>query len=140
MSLMALEIAVPWLVVSLFTILGAWLGFQLVHQNGRLLSHLEGLEQRLAALAARPQEVPAPAQPAPRGPPPAADAARQNAAPPPQQAVAPQAPQGLPLGTPAPAFALPDLRGQRRSLADFRGQKLLLLFFNPGCGFCTRMA
>src|SRR5262249_46529434 len=27
-----------------------------------------------------------------------------------------------------------------RRLADFRGKKLLLLFFNPRCGFCTRMA
>jgi peroxiredoxin len=32
------------------------------------------------------------------------------------------------------------LGGALRSLADFRGRKLLLLFFNPGCGFCTRMA
>jgi peroxiredoxin len=31
------------------------------------------------------------------------------------------------------------LSGERRSLAEFRGKKLLLIFFNPRCGFCTRM-
>jgi peroxiredoxin len=41
---------------------------------------------------------------------------------------------------PAPAFELPDLNGRRRKLADFRGKNLLLIFFNPRCGFCTRMA
>jgi peroxiredoxin len=35
---------------------------------------------------------------------------------------------------------LPDLTGGRRSLADFRGSRLLLIFVNPACGFCTRMA
>src|SRR5262249_35558488 len=57
----------------------------------------------------------------------------------PRPPVAPS-PEGLPLGSPAPAFELPDLFGERRSLAEFRGQRLLLIFFNPRCGFCTRMA
>ena len=47
---------------------------------------------------------------------------------------------GLPLGTAAPDFELPDLTGVRHKLSDFRGQDLLLIFFNPNCGFCTRMA
>src|SRR5262249_55578647 len=55
-------------------------------------------------------------------------------------APAPREPEGLPLGADAPAFALPDLSGAQTSLAGFRGRKLLLLFFNPRCGFCTRMA
>src|SRR5207237_2967018 len=55
-------------------------------------------------------------------------------------APAPSSPQGLPVGSPAPAFELPDLAGGRKSLADFRGRKLLLIFFNPRCGFCARMA
>jgi len=110
--------------VGLFIVLGGWIGFQLVHQNGRLLARLETLEQRLAELVARAVPAPALAVPAPAPQPPAA-------APP---------PQGLPLGSPAPPFALPDLNGARKGLADFRGKKLLLLFFNPGCGFCTRMA
>jgi peroxiredoxin len=60
-------------------------------------------------------------------------------APVPQPAAAPPL-QGLPLGSPAPAFELPDLSGARKRLADFRARKLLLIFFNPRCGFCTRMA
>jgi peroxiredoxin len=53
---------------------------------------------------------------------------------------APDAPPGLPLGSAAPDFALPDLSGTRKALSDFRGKRLLLVFFNPRCGFCARMA
>src|SRR5437899_886966 len=48
-------------------------------------------------------------------------------------------PEGLPLGSEAPAFELPDLAGERKSLAQFRGQSVLLIFFNPDCGFCREM-
>lgn len=41
--------------------------------------------------------------------------------------------------TQAPDFSLPDLSGKTFSLAHFRGSKTLLLFWNPGCGFCQRM-
>jgi peroxiredoxin len=47
---------------------------------------------------------------------------------------------GLPLGTIAPDFELPDLIGVRRKLSEFRQQNVLLIFFNPQCGFCTKMA
>ena len=53
---------------------------------------------------------------------------------------APTPPPGLPIGSIAPAFDLPDLNGQRISLEQFRGQRLLLIFFNPDCGFCRQMA
>lgn len=46
---------------------------------------------------------------------------------------------GLPLGSSAPDFDLPGLVAERKTLADFRGQSLLLIFFNPGCGFCREM-
>lgn len=49
-------------------------------------------------------------------------------------------PEALPLGSEAPDFELPDLRGGPRKLADFRGRDVLLIFFNPQCGFCTKMA
>jgi len=39
----------------------------------------------------------------------------------------------------APDFSLPDLSGRTLSLANFWGSKTLLLFWNPGCGFCQRM-
>src|SRR5436309_11971929 len=48
-------------------------------------------------------------------------------------------PEGLPVGSEAPAFELPDLAGERKSLAQFRGQPVLLIFFNPDCGFCREM-
>jgi peroxiredoxin len=48
-------------------------------------------------------------------------------------------PNPLPVGTAAPAFDLPDLAGQRHTLADYRGSKWLLIFFNPQCGFCMQM-
>jgi peroxiredoxin len=47
---------------------------------------------------------------------------------------------GLPIGSAAPDFDLPDLTGKRHKLSDFREQNVLLLFFNPQCGFCTKMA
>jgi peroxiredoxin len=47
---------------------------------------------------------------------------------------------GLPPGTIAPDFELPDLNGVRRKLSDFREQNVLVIFFNPQCGFCTKMA
>jgi peroxiredoxin len=49
-------------------------------------------------------------------------------------------PAGLQIGSEALEFELPDLAGERRSLGQFRGQPLLLIFFNPACGFCREMA
>jgi peroxiredoxin len=89
---------------------GTWLGSQLVRQNGRILWRLESIDRRLARRAATKRRAPR------------------------------NAPGGLPLGSPAPDFELPDLTGARRKLSDFRGKNLLLVFFNPQCGFCTRMA
>src|SRR6266566_2050711 len=48
-------------------------------------------------------------------------------------------PEGLPLGSEAPSFELADLAGGRKSLAQFRGQPVLLVFFNPACGYCREM-
>ncbi|HXF63648.1 MAG TPA: TlpA disulfide reductase family protein [Caldilineaceae bacterium] len=51
------------------------------------------------------------------------------------------APKPLPApGEPAPPVRLPDLEGQPVDLSSFRGKPLLLIFWNPGCGFCRRMA
>jgi peroxiredoxin len=47
---------------------------------------------------------------------------------------------GLTVGTDAPDFELPDLTGVSRRLSEFRGRDVLLIFFNPKCGFCTKMA
>ena len=43
----------------------------------------------------------------------------------------------LEIGTKAPEFTLPDQNGEMRSLADYRGQKVVLYFYprdnTPGC-------
>jgi peroxiredoxin len=49
-------------------------------------------------------------------------------------------PSGLLIGSEAPPFDLPDLVGERKSLALFQGQPVLLVFFNPACGFCKDTA
>ncbi|MCC6942981.1 MAG: redoxin domain-containing protein, partial [Thermomicrobiales bacterium] len=72
-----------------------------------------------APAAARPAAPAAPARPAPaNGAPAAAPAARPGG------------------GADAPAVSLPDLAGNTVNLKDFRGQNTMLLFWNPGCGFC----
>ena len=48
-------------------------------------------------------------------------------------------PAALALGSPAPVVRLPDLSGNMVDLADHRGTRTLLLFWNPGCGFCKKM-
>jgi peroxiredoxin len=90
--------------------LGVWLGYQFVRQNGRILLRLESIEQLFGRRAEPP-----------------AGAKRREAG-------------GLPVGTAAPDFELPDLTGVRHKLSEFRGKDLLLIFFNPKCGFCTKMA
>jgi thiol-disulfide isomerase/thioredoxin len=49
--------------------------------------------------------------------------------------------RGLPVGSPAPRFTLPDLGGVMVTLDDLlAGQKpVLLLFTNPGCGPCAAL-
>jgi peroxiredoxin/uncharacterized membrane protein YphA (DoxX/SURF4 family) len=42
-------------------------------------------------------------------------------------------------GDPAPALRLPDLDGRIVDLGDMRGRETVLLFWNPGCGFCGQM-
>jgi peroxiredoxin len=43
------------------------------------------------------------------------------------------------IGDPALALRLPDLDGKIVDLAQFRGRPTLVLFWNPGCGFCAQM-
>ena len=42
-------------------------------------------------------------------------------------------------GEPVPALKLPDLDGETVDLASLRGRRRLVLFWNPGCGFCQKM-
>ncbi len=88
----------------------AWFCYQLLRQNGRILLRLESIEKQLGSRTG------------------------QRAAEPRREA------GGLPVGVAAPDFELPDLTGGRRKLSEFRGKDVLLVFFNPKCGFCTKMA
>jgi peroxiredoxin/uncharacterized membrane protein YphA (DoxX/SURF4 family) len=54
-------------------------------------------------------------------------------------AAAPTMPAAREIGEPAPEVKLADLEGTTVELKDFRGQQTLVLFWNPGCGFCQQM-
>lgn len=90
--------------------IGTWLVYQIARQNDRILLRLESIEKQIGLR----KET-------------RAGAKRPE-------------PSGLPVGTAAPDFELPDLTGARHKLSAFRGRDLLLIFFNPKCGFCTKMA
>ncbi len=55
----------------------------------------------------------------------------------------PQVPPARPtvpqLGDSAPSITLPDLDGNLVQLDTFLGTAILMLFWNPGCGFCQHM-
>jgi methylamine dehydrogenase accessory protein MauD len=66
----------------------------------------------------------------------------QKAAPPhltPADAEAQAPSKGLMVGTPAPQIELPDLNGAPVSLRNFRSEKVVVLFWDPECGFCREM-
>ena len=97
----------------------AWVVVNLISQNGRLLLRIESVEQALAAGGTGPAVAPA-----------AVPAFSPKAA-----------PLGLAVGTPAPAFSLPDLDGAMVSLDTLRagGTPVLLLFADPNCGPCNQV-
>jgi peroxiredoxin len=47
---------------------------------------------------------------------------------------------GLTAGTAAPAFSLPRIDGGTLSLADYQGRRVLLVFSDPDCAPCNRLA
>jgi peroxiredoxin len=48
-------------------------------------------------------------------------------------------PTGPKVGEPAPEIKLEDLESNTVELKDFKGEVTLVLFWNPGCGFCQQM-
>jgi peroxiredoxin len=54
-------------------------------------------------------------------------------------AAAPTVPAAQKVGEEAPEVKLPDLEGNTVELANFKGEETLVLFWNPGCGFCQQM-
>lgn len=114
MSLVLAVLILIWAVMAV----GCWLGYLLVRQSGRILLRLDALEERLGPRPSPSRTIdPALALPM-----------TANSA------------TGLPLGQPAPAFTLPDLNGEQVSLEQFRGRRILLISWDPGCGFCRQMA
>ena len=88
-----------------------WFLVQLFQQHGRLLVRLDALERQLSTSG---------------------------------MAIAPvQVPRtaGLPVGSPAPGFHLPDLDGKLLTLDVLRAAKkpVMLIFVDPGCGPCTAL-
>ena len=49
-------------------------------------------------------------------------------------------PAELEIGTLVQDFQAPDLSGKNVSLSDFRGRRVLLIYWNPQCGFCDMLA
>jgi thiol-disulfide isomerase/thioredoxin len=49
-------------------------------------------------------------------------------------------PEPLEIGAELDDFTLPDLNGDARSLSEFRGRRVLLVNWSPGCGFCVQIA
>lgn len=96
----------------LLILISIWVGFyQIVKQQGRILLRLDALERN----------------------PPASDDGGAAAS---EYARS----EGLPLGSIFPDFELPDLSGSTRALAEFNGQRLLLIHWSFDCGFCEAIA
>src|SRR5687768_16926148 len=92
--------------------------YQLMRQQGRLMERMDRIDLRLAAA----ERTVLPLVPAEH-----ADHAHATVT-------------GFPVGTELPSFELPDFTGRMRGPADFRGNRLLLVHWSPGCGFCETIA
>jgi methylamine dehydrogenase accessory protein MauD len=90
-----------------------WLLLELLRQNGRLARRLEAVEEGLAEAGFAP-------------------AASENGS---------LRRAGLPVGTSAPAFGLPNLEGEEVTLDALRspGRPVLLFFTDPWCGYCEEL-
>lgn len=98
-------------VLLVLAVLSGWVVFGLLRQQGRLMLRIDNLELRIEAAGIGPAVSAAPTS------------------------------MGLPLGQPAPGFALPQLDGGQLSLDALRatGKPLVLVFSDPQCGPCTAL-
>ena len=103
------EVAIFVVVIGMLALMGlqSTVLFQMMRQNGRMLTRLEELEA-----SGKPKEA---------------------AAPPP--------PPGLAVGTDAPLFSLPTVKGAMAGLADLMesAKPALLIFTDPNCGPCAAL-
>jgi peroxiredoxin len=119
-ALLPAALLLPWAVVAF----QGWLILSLMRQHGRSLLAQDDLRARLSRVEAQLDQVGQRLPEAPSG----------------HQHIAPAEPQGLPLGSDAPDWRLPDLAGRERTLRDFLGRPLLVVFFSPQCGYCLQLA
>jgi len=114
MELLAVGIIVPSVLIGLVAFITYSLVTQATKQSQGYLTRLDDLENAIGQLV---KNMPKAGENAPT-------------------------PGGLELGVPAPNFALPALTGDPRtvSLEEWRGRRVLLMFFRPGCSFCQQMA
>jgi peroxiredoxin len=104
--------------LAVLVMVGGWVLYGLLRQNGRMLLRIDALEAALDHGAERP---------AGRG-----FAERSLAKSRINRA-------GLAKGTAAPAFRLPMLDGSETALSDYAGRRLLLVFSDPACAPCTAL-
>ena len=116
-------VAIGSLLVLLVGVL-VWLQVEVLRQQGRQLLRLDTLEARLDGRYVG-----------------AGPGLQQGSAALSVNGYVPPPEYGLPVGTPAPDFDLPDLDGERWSVERLTagGKPVLLLFVNPSCGPCTSL-
>ena len=131
--------ALSWIVMGV----GAWLGWQLLRQNGRILLRLDELEKQLHELEfGEADDEPRSS----RGD----EALTEESA----MAIDGRSARftnrslarsrinrdGLKAGTPAPDFRLPRLDGGELALTELHGKRVFLVFSDPHCGPCAAVA
>ena len=125
-------------------VVGSWLGWQLLGQNGRFLLRLEALEKQLENREASREKELAPteanAEPELARSAASNDEERSSRFSNHSLARSKLKRDGLKAGTPAPDFRLPRLEGGELSLAELRGRLVLLVFSSPNCGPCNTLA
>lgn len=154
--LLTIIVALVWLLIGV----GCWLGWQLLRQNGRILLQLDELEKRLDEFEFGEAEDEPDRSRGDEAHSENSEIRKQKAEI--DQSLVTSAPtggdgrsnrfrnrslarsrikrDGLKAGTPAPDFRLPCLDGSERSLQDFRGRRVLLVFSDPHCGPCQALA
>jgi peroxiredoxin len=115
-------------------------GAVLVSPDGTIASPMAAGADSIRAFVAQAVAAPANVALLPRAP---APSATQEGQPCPNCGKVHAAPPTLAaaekIGEPAPEVKLPDLEGNTVELEHFKGEETLLLFWNPGCGFCQQM-
>ncbi len=113
----------------------------LIDRTGKIASPVSGggdsIRQLLGSATGLAAARPAAPAPAPAAAAAAAPAANGGAPAAPPKPAAPQRPNLV--GQDAPEMELPDLDGKTVKLSDYKGKQALLVFWNPGCGFCKKM-